>query len=101
MNPNEQAVGYIADIGNMELDLTKEEKLRTAALIMAIHYHVETIVKDAAMYQAMVNRQEHLKPSTVERVVRIAEEFERFLLGKPSVVEPIGFQDDGQAQAAE
>ena len=78
-----KALGDVPGVGDMELDLTKDERLRAAALIMAIRYHVETIVKDAAMYQAMMASDKHLEPTTVDRVVLIAEQFERFLLGGP------------------
>jgi hypothetical protein len=89
----------LADVRDMQLDLTKEEKLRSAALIMAIRYHVETIIKDADYLQAMIAREKemqfsndpdkelwHLRPSTVTSVVHIAAEFERFLKGEPSSI---------------
>lgn len=92
----------VLDVRDMKLDLTKDEKLRTAALMMAIRYHTETIIKDAAYLQLMMQREKeakfsndpdmemiHLRPSTVTAVVHIAREFENFLLGKPSSVASI------------
>jgi len=92
----------ILDVRDMKLDLTKDEKLRTAALMMAIRYHTETIIKDAAYLQLMMQREKeakfsndpdiemiHLRPSTVTAVVHIAREFELFLTGQPSQIASI------------
>lgn len=64
------------------LDLTKEEKLRATALMLAIKYHADTIVTDAPMYKALVKNQAHLEPSTVHKVVDIAMQFDDFLRGQ-------------------
>lgn len=75
--------GLVPEVADMELDLTKDEKLRTTALIMAIRYHVETIVKDGVLYQAMrMDPETHLKPTTSMAVVDIARQFARFLSGE-------------------
>ena len=94
-------------IGEMPIDLTKEQGLRSVALMLAIRYHTETIIKDADYLQKMIDREEkmkfsnapdaeswHLKPSTVSAVMHIAREFEAFLLGKPSVITDVKL--DGQ-----
>ena len=72
----------IFDPQEMNLSLTKEEKLRATALLLATRYYIETICKDGNLYQAMVNRGVTLTPATSVSLVRIAGEFENYLLGK-------------------
>ena len=85
----------LADIRNMELNMTDGQKLRAAALVMAIRYHTETIIKDPAYLQLMMQKEKeakfsndpdaqlwHLKPTTVDAVIHIAQSFEAFLLGQ-------------------
>jgi hypothetical protein len=82
------------------LDLTHEEKLRTTALMMAIRYHVDTIIKDANMYQTMVAQGKHLTPSTVGLVIHIAREFEGFLRGNDPPREDEDPSESEQSTAA-
>lgn len=97
---NEKALlGVVPDIADAHLDLTKDQKLRMAALMLAIRYHVDTIIKDARYLELMLQKEKeakfsndpdaaiwHLNPSTTERVVQIAQSFESFLRG-PSIDE--------------
>lgn len=69
-------------LNDMPLDLTKVEKLRCAALTMAINYYIETICKDAALYTAMTMKGDTLKPATYDGVVAVALRFEDYLTGK-------------------
>ena len=69
-------------LNDMPLDLTKDEKLRCAALTMAINYYIETICKDAALYTAMTMKGDTLKPATYDGVVAVALRFEAYLAGK-------------------
>jgi hypothetical protein len=88
-------LGVLPEVGDMKLDLTKEEKLRTAALMLGIRYHVDTIIKDPRYLELMIQREKeakyspgdgspddwHLRPSTVIAVIHCAQEFEQYLLG--------------------
>lgn len=64
---------------DLQLDLTKLEKLRATALTLAIRYYVETIVKDGELYRAMVKTGAQLKPAAVGGVIECAIGFEHFL----------------------
>ena len=67
------------DIENTELDMTREEKLRATALLLASRYYVETICKDGALYTAMIMKGEQLKPATSNAIVGIACQFHDYL----------------------
>ncbi len=70
----------VPEIGDMPLDLTKEEKLRVTALMLVIRYHVETIIKEGTLYQAMrMDPEVHLRPTTTMMVIDIAGNFEEYL----------------------
>lgn|SRR3990167_6438504 len=72
------------DPGEQHLDLTKAEKLRTTALLMAINYVRETICNDAEMYRALRQDNKELVPATVPWILRCSVDFENFLLGRYS-----------------
>lgn len=77
---SKQRVGDLGfDVENMELDMTREEKLRATALLLASRYYVETICKDGALYTAMVMRGETLSPATSNGIVGIACQFHDYL----------------------
>jgi hypothetical protein len=67
------------DPDEQTLDLTHAEKLRATALMMAIRYHVETIVKDAPMLQTLLAQGRSLTPTDEDAVIRIAKKFGRHL----------------------
>lgn len=69
------------DPGEQHLDLTKAEKLRTTALLMAINYVRETICHDAEMYRALRQDNKELVPATVPWILQCSVDFEMFLLG--------------------
>lgn len=69
------------DPGEQHLDLTKAEKLRTTALLMAINYVRETICNDAEMYRALRQDGKELVPASVPWVLQCSIDFELFLLG--------------------
>jgi hypothetical protein len=83
----EQQVGEMAgipqvrEILDMSLDLSKDEKLRATALMMAVSYHKETIVKDGSMYQTMKANGTNLRPSQPAAVLDAAIVFEGYLRG--------------------
>jgi hypothetical protein len=70
------------NLNDMPLDLTKDEKLRCAALTMAINYYIETICKDGPLYTAMTMQGVTFKSATVNGVVRAALDFEDYLSGR-------------------
>lgn len=77
------------DPTKVHLDLTKEEKRRTTALLMAIQAYQNLIIKDADMYIAICREQGHgdnkgpsIKPATMEAMVMAAIDFDDFISGK-------------------
>ncbi len=88
--PEDLAEGRIADdagipnvreILDMNLDMTRDEKLRATALMMAVSYHKETIVKDGQMYQTMKANGTNLRASDPKQVLDAALVFEGYLRG--------------------
>lgn len=88
--PEDHIEGQVADaagipnmpeILNMELDLSRDEKLRATALMMAVSYHKETIVKDGTMYQTMKANGTNLRASDPKQVLDAAIVFEGYLRG--------------------
>lgn len=75
---------FMFDPGEQHLDLTKAEKLRTTALLMAINYVRETICNDAELYRAMRQDGKTFTAATVPMIVQCSVEFEDFLLGRYS-----------------
>jgi hypothetical protein len=80
-------MGY--DPGNMTVDLTKAEKLRTTALMLAINAYEKLIIKDAeylreANAQARSGEGPKIQPATMNAMVQAAINFEAFLLGRYS-----------------
>lgn len=71
----------VPEILNMGLDLTRDEKLRATALMMAVSYHKETIVKDGQIYQTMKANGTNLRASDPKQVVDAALVFEAYLRG--------------------
>lgn len=75
-------VPQVSEILDMSLDLTREEKLRATALMMAVSYHKETIIKDGSMYQTMTAQGKNLRDSAPQQVVDAAIVFEGYLRGQ-------------------
>ncbi len=86
MDPSGRAiVGF--DPEHMGLDLTKEEKVRTTALMLAINYHVDTIIRETGMLRYQTDRGMEVTPTTARRVVEIADTFAAWITsGKLEVV---------------
>lgn len=81
----EAGLGF--DPTTQHLDLTKEEKRRTTALMMAIQAYEHLIIKDAEMYAAISREQgkdepPRIKPATVDGMVLAALQFDAFISGK-------------------
>ena len=72
------------------VDLTKEEKRRTTALMMAIQAYNNLIIKDAEMYHAIKREEKSddegsiIRPATMSAMVAAALEFDDFISGKIS-----------------
>jgi hypothetical protein len=88
--PEDDVKGRIADAAGLpnvrevldiDLDLTRDEKLRATALMMAVSYHKETIVKDGSMYQTMKANGTNLRSSEPRQVIDAAMAFEGYLRG--------------------
>lgn len=74
------------------VDLTKEEKRRTTALMMAIQAYNNLIIKDADYYIAVMREQGRnsgddgpiIRPATMDAMVVAAIQFDDFISGKLS-----------------
>lgn len=75
------AMGGVPGVSDMKLDLTKEEKTRTLALMLALKYHSDTICRDADMMRELRSQGVTLTPSQAHKVVAQACVFEMFLRG--------------------
>lgn len=78
--PELEEVAY--DPTRATLDLTKEEKRRTTALMLAIQGYQHLIVKDPQMYTAMVAGGKQLHPATIHGMVEAAVQFDLFISGR-------------------
>ena len=78
--------GVAFDPTTVHLDLTKEEKRRTTALLLAIQAYQNIIIKDAEMYDAISRDASRegpkIKPATMEAMVSAALDFDDFISGK-------------------
>lgn len=82
----EAGVGF--DPTTQHMDLSKDEKRRTTALLMAIQAYDHLIIKDAEMYLA-IKREEGrdpdgpvIRPATMDAMVQAAIQFDDFISGK-------------------
>ena len=80
----ESGVAFDPTVQN--LDLTKEEKRRTTALLMAISAYKELIIKDGAYLAEaarLANRDEgpKLRPATIDAMIVAAFKFDNFIAG--------------------
>jgi hypothetical protein len=79
--------GTAFDPTTVHLDLTKEEKRRTTALLLAIQAYQNMIIKDADMYAAICREQGRdsepkIKPATMDALVMAAINFDDFISGR-------------------
>jgi hypothetical protein len=84
-------VGF--DPTTQHLDLTKDEKRRTTALMMAIQAYNHLIIKEAAYLTAaadLIRRNDGpaLHPATIDAMVVAAFKFDRFIAGAYSASQP-------------
>lgn len=82
-----EEAGVAFDPQTQHLDLSKEEKRRTTALMMAIQAYRELIIKDAAYLREAVDiarRDEgpKIQPATIDAMVEAAIKFNNFISGQ-------------------
>ena len=85
--------GTAFDPTSQHLDLSKEEKRRTTALMLAIQAYRELIIKEAAyLHEAADLARRHegptLQPATIDAMVSAAMTFDAFIEGHMSKAEP-------------
>lgn len=79
--------GVAFDPAGQYLDLTKDEKRRTTALMMAVSAYKELIIKDAEYLQTaadLARRSEgpKIQPATIDAMVIAAIKFDLFISGE-------------------
>ncbi len=87
---DETGVAY--DPAKMTVDLTKAEKRRTTALMLAINAYANFIIKDAEMYRAISADAGRgsipaIKPATMDAIIDAALRFDAFIAGKFELAE--------------
>lgn len=94
----EQGVAF--DPKQMHLDLTKNEKRRTTALLLAIQAYDKLIIKDAEMFEAVSREAQRssgpvIKPATMNAMVEAAIQFDAFISGRlEQMMEPAAEETD-------
>ncbi len=96
-----EETGMAFDPTTQHLDLTKEEKRRTTALMMAIQAYRELIIKEAAYLKEaadLARRGEgpKLHPATIDAMVDAAIKFDDFIAGE--YVKPKGQEKSTDAR---
>jgi hypothetical protein len=71
----------VPKILDMNLELSRDEKLRMSALMMAVSYHKDTIVRDSQMYQTMKLNGANFRATDSKQVLDAALVFEGYLRG--------------------
>lgn len=82
-----EETGVAFDPSAQHLDLSKEEKRRTTALMLAINAYQNLIIKDADYLREMYaeSRRENgptIKPATMDAMVDAAIKFDAFISGE-------------------
>jgi hypothetical protein len=84
-----EGAGVAFDPATQHLDLTKDEKRRTTALLLAIQAYRELIIKDADYlkemhdYERRSNEAARIKPATIDAMIDAAIRFDGFIAGSP------------------
>ncbi len=100
-----EEAGVAFDPTTQHLDLSKEEKRRTTALMLAIQAYRELIIKEADYLKEAANLARHgdgpsLKPATIDAMVTAALKFDHFIAGGTTAVnEPADGNVQTEAQA--
>lgn len=84
--------GVAFDPATQHLDLTKDEKRRTTALMMAIQAYQGLIIKDADYLREAVNHERNggptIRPATMDAMVEAAIQFDWFIAGEFDGIQP-------------
>lgn len=98
-----EEAGIAFDPTTQYVDLSKEEKRRTTALLMAIQAYNNLIIKDTEMYIAISREQGRtddngpvIRPATMDAMVEAAIQFDDFISGKTE--RPAETDDQNQVQ---
>ena len=99
----EQA-GVAFDPTSQHLDLSKEEKRRTTALMLAIQGYRELIIKDADYLREVYtqNRQTNgppVRPATIDAMVETAIKFDMFIAGDFEAAKKVGLSGGHMTEA--
>jgi hypothetical protein len=86
--------GVAFDPTTQHLDLTKTEKRRMTALMLATRAYHELIIKDAEYLREVARMSERdpelkIRPATILGIVQAAIQFDMFIAGKYSQQQPI------------
>lgn len=78
------------DPAKMTMDLTRAQKRRVTALMLAIQAYDHLIIKDAEMYNAISRDADRkggpvIQPATMDAMVMAAINFDRFIAGEFSI----------------
>ena len=91
-----EETGTAFDPSTQHVDLSKEEKRRTTALLMAIQAYNNLIIKDADYYIAVMREQGRtgengpiIRPATMDAMVEAALQFDAFISGKFEVTDVV------------
>ncbi len=82
-----EEAGVAFDPTTQHLDLTKEEKRRTTALVLAVNAYEKLIIKDAEMYHAIMREKDRdpaaprIQEATIDAMVAAAIKFDAFIAG--------------------
>lgn len=87
-------MGTIFDPATQHIELSKEERRRTTALLMAIQAYDHLIIKDAEMYKAISDdsRRDNgpkIQPATIEAMIYAAIKFDKFIAGEDAPAESL------------
>src|SRR5271169_74457 len=87
-----EEAGVAYDPTRMTVDLTKEEKRRTTALLLAIQAYDKLIIKDAEYLKEMHNEAHRnngpvIQPATMNAMVDAAIQFDAFIAGRFEIEE--------------
>jgi hypothetical protein len=98
-----EEAGVAFDPTTMHLDLTKAEKRRTTALMLAIQAYDKLIIKDADYLREANNQARDrgavIRPATMDAMVVAALQFDAFISGQLTV-ESSGISRERQPESA-
>jgi hypothetical protein len=81
MSNMEDTIKSVPGMSDVKMEFTKPEQTRITALMLAIRYYTDTIVRDAQMYHVLKadDGNKPIMPASSSQVVAIAAEFEDYI----------------------